>query len=93
MNKLIQCLINGCNQCYPEAGTHYDSEVEISEEEGEESDEEEEEEPYGSNCASEKESQNSTAQWAKGYHFDPKFSKYFFHFTLGQKISKVIVLS
>ena len=33
------------------------------------------------------------AQWAKGYHFDPKFSKYFFHFTLGQKISKVIVLS
>ena len=34
-----------------------------------------------------------STQWAKGYHFDPKFSKYFFHFTLGQKISKVIVLS
>ena len=34
-----------------------------------------------------------TAQLAKGYHFAQKFSKYFFHFTLGQKISKVIVLS
>ena len=61
LNKLIQCLINGCNQCYPEAGTHYDSEVEISEEEGEESDEEEE--PYGSNCTSKKESQNSTDEY------------------------------
>ena len=34
-----------------------------------------------------------SAQLAKGYHFAQKFSKYFFHFTLGQKISKVIVLS
>ena len=63
LNKLLQCLINGCNQCYPETGTHYDSEVEVSEEEGEESDEEEEEEPYGSDCASEKESQNSSDEY------------------------------
>ena len=34
-----------------------------------------------------------TSQLAKGGHFGQKFSKYFFHFTLGQKISKVIVLS
>ena len=32
-------------------------------------------------------------QWAKGYHFEEKFSKYFFHFTLEQKISQVIILS
>ena len=41
LNKLLQCLKNGCNQYYPETGTHYNSEV--SEEEGEESDEEVEE--------------------------------------------------
>ena len=33
------------------------------------------------------------AQLVKGGQFAQKFSKYFFHFTLGQKISKVIVLS
>ena len=36
---------------------------------------------------------DGSTQLAKGYHFAQKFSKYFFHFTLGQKISKVIVLS
>ena len=61
LNKLLQCLINSCNQCYLETGTHYDSEVEVSEEEGEESDEEEE--LYGSDCASEKESQNSSDKY------------------------------
>ena len=45
----------------PETGTHYDSEVEVSEEEGEESDKEKE--PYGSNCTSEKESQNSSDEY------------------------------
>ena len=64
INKLLQCLENGCNQCYPETGTHYDSEVEISEEEEEvESNEEEGEEEeglYGSKCASEDESLDSS---------------------------------
>ena len=58
INKLLQCLKTGCNQCYPETGTHYDSEVEISEEE--ESDEEEGEDIYGSKCASEDESKDSS---------------------------------
>ena len=61
INKLLQCLENGCNQRYPETGTHYDSEVEVSEEEEEEeSDEEEEEELYGSKFASKVESQDSS---------------------------------
>ena len=59
INKLLQCLENGCNQRYPETGTHYDSEVEVSEEEEEESNEEEGEDLYGSECASGDESQDS----------------------------------
>ena len=59
INKLLQCLANCCNQCYPETGTHYDSEVEISGEEEEESNEEEGEDLYGSECASGDESQDS----------------------------------
>ena len=60
INKLLQCLENGCNQRYPETGTHYDSEVEVSEEEEEESNEEEGEELYGSKFASKDESHDSS---------------------------------
>ena len=41
MNKVLKCLMDGCTLCYPETGTHYDSEVEVSEEDKEEDDEEE----------------------------------------------------
>ena len=61
-NKLLHCLETGCNQCYPETGTHYDSEVELSEEE-DESEEEKGEEALGlykSDCASKDESHDSS---------------------------------
>ena len=58
MNKFLNCLINGCNLCYPETGTHYDSEVEVSEEEKEE--DEEEVASHGSDCASEIDSEYSS---------------------------------
>ena len=62
LNKVLQCLINSCNQYYPETGTQYDSEVEVSEEEGEEY-KEEDEESYGGKCASEKDSENSNDEY------------------------------
>ena len=39
MNKALKCLTDGCTLCYPETGTHYDSEVEVSDEEEEEDEE------------------------------------------------------
>ena len=39
MNKVLKCLTDGCTLCYPETGTHYDSEVEVSDEEEEEDEE------------------------------------------------------
>ena len=62
MNKVLKCLMDGCTLCYPETGTHYDSEVEVSEEEGEEY-KEEDEESYGGKCASEKDSENSNDEY------------------------------
>ena len=53
MYKVLNCLINGCNLCYPETGTHYDSKVEVSEEE-------DEDESHGSECASELDSEYSS---------------------------------
>ena len=55
MYKVLNCLINGCNLCYPETGTHYDSKVEVSEEE-----DEQEDESHGSKFASELDSEYSS---------------------------------
>ena len=41
-NKLLLCLETGCNHCYPETGTNYESGIEGSEGDGEDEDEEEE---------------------------------------------------
>ena len=59
MKKVLNCLVNGCNLCYPETGTHYDSEVEILEEEEEEEDDEDDA-PNGSNCTAENDSESSS---------------------------------
>ena len=59
MNKVLKCLMDGCTLCYPETGTHYDSEVEVSEED-EEEDDEEESASQGSEYASETNSEYSS---------------------------------